>query len=111
VEEVPGLQVPLLVLDDQDALAGEDEEVLLDVLGVVLPVRLARLEHVDADPIVLEALGRLEVRPLARNLAAHPACVREVQHERAGLGRGQPVLGLLDPGLFRSHGADLSGLS
>ena len=103
VEEVPRLEAPLLVLDDQDAFAGEDEEVLLDVLGVVLPVRLAGLEHVDADPVVLEALWRLEVGPLAGNLAAHPACICEVRHERAGLGRGQPVLDVVDVRLLATH--------
>ena len=69
VEEVPGFQAPLLILDDEDALAREDEEVLLHVLRVVLPVRLSRLEDVDADPVVLEAVGWLEVGPLAALLA------------------------------------------
>ena len=70
VEEVPRLEVSLLVLDDQDALASQDEEVLLDVLRVVLAVRLARLQHVHADPVVLEAVRGLEVGPLAAFLAA-----------------------------------------
>ena len=37
VEEVPGLQRTLLVLDDQQAGPGEDEEALLGVLAVVAP--------------------------------------------------------------------------
>jgi hypothetical protein len=35
VEEVPGLEPALLPLDEQQALAGEDEEVLLCPLSVV----------------------------------------------------------------------------
>ena len=38
----------LLTLDDQHALADEYEEVLLRVLGVVEPLRLAGLQHVEA---------------------------------------------------------------
>src|SRR5262249_19276900 len=35
MEEVPGLQPALLVLDEQRAFSGEDEEVFLVLLGVV----------------------------------------------------------------------------
>src|SRR5439155_22449736 len=47
VHEVPGLERPLLALDDQEALSGQDEEVLLVRLAVVAPARLARLEDGD----------------------------------------------------------------
>jgi hypothetical protein len=43
VEEVPRLQAALLTLDEEDAFGGEYEEVLLHVLRVVFPVRLARI--------------------------------------------------------------------
>jgi hypothetical protein len=49
MEEVPSAQRALLTLDEQRAVAGQDEEVLLLVLGVVAAVRLARWQHVDAD--------------------------------------------------------------
>ena len=39
----------LLTLDDEQALTGEDEEVLLGVLGVVHAVRLAGLQDPDPD--------------------------------------------------------------
>src|SRR5262249_58901477 len=47
VDEVPGLQVALLALDDQQALPAEDEEVLLVHLAGIAPARLARFEHRD----------------------------------------------------------------
>src|SRR5688572_17642838 len=50
VEEVPRRQGSLLALDDQHALAGQDEKRLLGVLAVVHAHRLAGLEHVDVDP-------------------------------------------------------------
>jgi hypothetical protein len=42
VEEVPGSQPALFLLDDRDALAREDEEVLLARVGVVEAARLPR---------------------------------------------------------------------
>src|SRR4051812_14849276 len=60
VHEAPRAQEPLLALDQQEALARQDEEVLLRVLPVVEPVRLARMKDADADPDLLEVLaGRL----------------------------------------------------
>ena len=78
MEEVPGLEATLFLLDDEDALSDQDEEVLLHVLRVVLPVRLARLEDVDADSVLLETLRRLEVAPFAALGAPPPARVGEV---------------------------------
>src|SRR5215217_6234085 len=54
VDEVPGLQAPLLLLDEQQALAGEHEEVLLHALGVVEAVHLSGVKDVDADPVLLK---------------------------------------------------------
>src|SRR4029453_11228304 len=45
--EVPRLQRPLLAVDEQRALPGQHEEVLLHCLRVVEAVRLARLEDAD----------------------------------------------------------------
>src|SRR6476661_6550196 len=69
MEEVPRAQRSLLALDEQGALAGQDEEVLLLVLGVVAAVRLAGWKHVDADSELLELrLRRLERALRARTL-------------------------------------------
>ena len=96
MEEVPGPQPPLFVLHDEDALAREDEEVLLHGLRVVLPVRLARLDDVDADPVLLEAFRRLEVGPLAALDAPPPARVGEVDHEPPRRRSRDTFLGLLE---------------
>jgi hypothetical protein len=40
VQEVPGTEGTLLALDEQEALAAENDEVLLIRLGVVQPARL-----------------------------------------------------------------------
>src|SRR4051794_21806292 len=45
VEEIPGLERPLLALDDRERLAGEHEEVLLVRLVVVHATALAGLEN------------------------------------------------------------------
>ena len=49
VEEVPGLQQPLLAVDEQLALPREHEERFLLRLRVVEAVRLARAEDADVD--------------------------------------------------------------
>ena len=84
------------ILDDENALAGEDEEVLLDVLRVVLPIRFARGKDVDADAVVREAIGQLEVGPVPGLFAPHPACVGQVDDEPARRRGGHTVLGVLD---------------
>src|SRR6185295_7846721 len=49
VHEVPRAQGALLALDDEHALAREDEEVLLVALAVVDPAGLPRLEDGQRD--------------------------------------------------------------
>ena len=49
MDEVPGTQPPLLTLDEQQALAGENKEVLLCRFGVVEAVRLAGRQNVKPD--------------------------------------------------------------
>jgi hypothetical protein len=56
VEEVPLSQDPLLVFDERQTLAREDEEVLLRRLGVVQAAWTAGLEHGERDPEVRKAL-------------------------------------------------------
>ena len=65
VDEVPGAQVPFLLLDDEEALAGEHEEVLLLRLGVVEAARLPRLEDVEAEAELREE-DLLQLRALAQ---------------------------------------------
>lgn len=57
VEEVPCAQAPLLAFDEQKALPGEHEKVLLGLLAVVEPVRLAWLHYADPDPELGELGG------------------------------------------------------
>jgi hypothetical protein len=54
VEEVPLPEEPRLTFDEESALAGEDEEGLLLVLGVVEAVRLARRQDMEPDSELLE---------------------------------------------------------
>ena len=80
VHEVPGLQRTLLAVDEQRALAGQHEEVLLEVLPVVEAVRLARLEHADVDSELLElAVLALEDPRSPERVVVHPARVAQVR--------------------------------
>src|SRR5437588_11659484 len=75
--------MPLLALQDQDALAVQHEEVLLHRLGVVAAVGLARLEDLDVDAGIRPAyaLGlQLDDRRAPR--VAARGRVRQVHHER-----------------------------
>src|SRR5262249_27815749 len=54
VDEVPRAERPLLALDHERALAGQDEEVLLLVLAVVHGHRHPGLEDVQVDAELLE---------------------------------------------------------
>ena len=59
----------LLLLDDQQALAGDDEEALLRVLAVIHPHRLARCEDADVEtelrepPLAFEVADRSRAAP------------------------------------------------
>jgi hypothetical protein len=58
VHEVPRPERPLLAFDEQQALAGEDEEPLLVGLRVVEPARLSRLEHLEREADLGEPVRR-----------------------------------------------------
>src|SRR5262245_39699545 len=97
VDEVPGLQPPLLLLDEQQALTGEHEEVLLHALRVIEAVHLAGMEDVDADPVLLELAFRVpEVHPLAALVVPHPGHVGGIQDEPARGRDDRALVGLLD---------------
>jgi len=70
MDEVPGFQAALLTLDHQHTRAGDDEEVLLAALAVVLGVALTGHENVDAEAELGPLLSPFEVRVLRTLLAA-----------------------------------------
>src|SRR5512144_2199071 len=91
VEEVPRLEASLLVLDEQPALAGQNEERLLIGLGVI-DAALARLEdgHVDPELLELDRRFAVLVREPARRaprLRRPPLGIAHVDDEPA-LGHG-----------------------
>src|SRR4029450_1325423 len=83
VEEVLCPQRPLLPFDEQQALAGEDEEALLGALAVVEADRLPGPEDADVDPQLAEGALPLEVAVTAEVTGVAPATVARVQHEPA----------------------------
>ncbi len=72
VEIVPTAQPPLLLLDDEQALSGEDEEPLLRILVVIERVRIVGPQdtHVHAD-VAERRLPWLERVERASLLKAH----------------------------------------
>ena len=84
VEVVPPAQPPLLLLDDEQALAGEHEEPLLRVLVVIERVRIAGPQdaHVDAD-VAERRFPWLERVERASLLKAHGERLLEIVDEPA----------------------------
>ena len=77
-------QRPLLALDQQHALAGEDEEVLLVGLAVVHAARLAGLEHGDRVADLRErASSPSKMHAAPKRLVRHPRRLADVDHEPA----------------------------
>jgi hypothetical protein len=87
-------QATLISLDEQQALAGEHEEVLLGVLAVIHAVRLARLQHLDVDAEVGEADVALADARGAERLVMPPRRLERVDDEPALTRRNEPTLGL-----------------
>src|SRR5207248_2059350 len=83
VDEVPRAELPLLTLDEQQALAREDEEVLLDLLPVVHAGGLTRREDADVDADLLEPSLALEPGPRTERVVLVPACLLRVDDEPA----------------------------
>src|SRR5207302_1063927 len=98
VDEVPGLQAPLLPFDHEHALAGDDEEVLLAALAVVHAVPLPRHEHVDAEAELGPLLATFEVRVLSTCVAVDPRGLAGVEDEPALALRDEALLGRLHLG-------------
>ena len=101
VEEVPGAEASLLALDEQPALAGQNEERLLIGLGVI-HAALARLEHGDVDPELLEldrGFAVLVREPARRSprFGRPPLGIAHVDDEPAFRHGGKPGTGVLTP--------------
>src|SRR6185437_8139281 len=99
VHEVPGLDRPLLTFDQQQALAAQDQEVLLPVLGVVVAVRLPRPQNLDVDAVVLEVRRALKGDAGAELVVVHPRGVARVDDEPPLAGRLLAAVAVLHPGL------------
>ena len=109
MDEVPCLQGPLLLVDDEQRFAGQDEEVLLSRLGVVAAVRLARLQHAERDTELREELEvpTPEGAAVPEGVAvAPPGRVARIDDEPARAVGLEPALGL-DELRFLDHAATL----
>src|SRR4029453_9387901 len=101
VEEVPGSKASLPALDEQPALAPENEERLLIRLGVI-DAALARLEDSHVDPELREFHRRVAVlvREPARRaprLRGEPLGIAHVDDEPALGDGGEPGASVLKP--------------
>jgi hypothetical protein len=101
VNEVPGAQTPLLAFDQEQALARENEEVLLGLLAVVQRIGFTGAEDPDPEAQLREA----RVRPLERRVAAaelvavEPLGIASV-HDEPSVTRGnEPAVLRLERGL------------
>src|SRR5262245_66025483 len=103
VHVVPGLQVALLALDHEQALTGDDEEVLLAALAVV-EAPLTRADDLDAEAELPPLLPAFEVGVLPAFLASNPRGVARVEHEPALPLGNEPRVRLLQLGLGDCHG-------
>src|SRR3954469_7916565 len=113
VDEVPRAQGPFLTLDDQQCLAGEDEEILLVGFPVVHRHRLARAEPGQVDPELQEVsgtldLGAFELAQNASSLSLPPVRVAGIEDEPAVAPRHETVLGRneLRLGFIRRRGRE-----
>jgi hypothetical protein len=91
VEEVPGLQLPFLALDDQKTLPRQDEEGFLPALPVVHRHRLTRLENVEVDSKLRKAALALEVAERAEPPGVAPTNLPCAYDEPALSARPQAV--------------------
>jgi len=93
MEVIPLRQRALLAFDDQQTLAGEDEEPFLMVLAVVDRDRLTRPHHAEVEAELGEPLALLEVAVHAEPAGVVPLDVAHVPDEPAhvswGLGAGR----------------------
>ena len=106
MHEVPLLQQPLLALDEQQALTGEHEEVLLRVLAVVHRARLAGPQDAEADAELVETpVGRVEGHVVAAAVVVNHVMLARVDDEPAFADRPDARLGALEPRLLSDCGS------
>ena len=93
VHEVPCVQPSLLALHDQQALARQDEEILLCFLAVVHAARLSGTEDGDVEPELGEAgVLSLERRVVAQAVAVEPLGISRIDDEPTFAGRKEAGL-------------------
>jgi hypothetical protein len=94
---VPGGQWTKSHLDQEQARAGEDEEVLLVRLVVVSAARLTGLQHGDRESKLWEGdVVALDDARVAEHVVRHPRGVRDVDDEPAVGDRREPAEQLLE---------------
>ena len=106
VDEVPLPERPLLLLDDQQRLAGEDEEVLLVGLPVVAAERLPGSSTLRLIPSCGKLCSPSRSQSAGRPSAWYQCDVARVGDEPALAAGDEPGLGLLERRL-RNHVAGL----
>src|SRR3954454_7896762 len=107
MEEVPGSETPLLALDEQPALARQDQERLLICLGVV-DAALLGLEDSHIDPELRELDRRLAVlvrEPTRRapRIRRKPLSIAHADNEPTLGDGGKPGTGVLKPRLIHDR--------
>ena len=112
MHEVPGTQRPLLALDDEERLAGDDEEVLLVASQWYIAIGFARPEsHLTLMPSWAKSWSPSRSQNAPRPVDVVPAGVAGVDDVPAVAGRDPPVLGLLELGLWDHEPSLVSGAS
>ncbi len=106
MDEVPSFQAPFLSCDQEQALTGEHEEVLLRVLAVVHRAGLARAKDAETDADLVETRVLALELDVETELGLEPAGIARVQDEPALAGRRELVLGVLE----RASGTTVSRL-
>jgi len=108
MEEVPRSKPALFLLDDRDALARQDEEILLARIGVIQAARLPWEEEceVDADlvePVAVEigtpaksGPAALEHGPAPEGVVGEPCRVADIEDEPSVGDRDEAGLGTLE---------------
>lgn len=96
VDKIPFPKVAFLALDKQFALPSEDQKVLLVILSVIVAIRLAGIDYVDVDAVLLEAPVALEAAGLAKFSVIMPTGFLGVDDVPAVAFRNQTGIGLLN---------------
>jgi hypothetical protein len=96
VEEVPLPERPLLVFNDEQRLAGQNEKALLVGFPVVHPYWRTRRKHAQEDADLQEVSIAFELATRRAVLAPKPGGVASIQDEPALPARRTPGLRLVE---------------